>query len=111
MISRSGIFKIKIMKILIPLFAVLACSLSFAQEVEETKELEKAPLDFLDLFDSDRREKELTKTSTNLVLAAGFNQALGDGPGIVAAYRFWGSRTFDFGLVFSTRLHPENDQL
>jgi hypothetical protein len=99
------------MKPLLPLFVVLACSLSFAQKVEKTKELEKAPIDFLDLFDSDRREKELTKTSTNLVLAAGFNQALGDGNGIGDAYRFWGSGTFEIGLEFATRLHPANDQI
>jgi hypothetical protein len=95
------------MKPLLPLFLVLACSLSFAQKVEKTKELEKAPIDFLDLFDSDRREKELTKTSTNLVLAAGFNQALGDGNGIGDAYRFWGSGTFEIGLEFATRSHEQ----
>jgi hypothetical protein len=111
MISWSGNFKIKIMKTLIPLLVILACSLSFAQEVEETKELEKVPVDFLNLFDSDRREKELVRTTTSLVLAAGFNQALGDGNGIGDAYRFWGSGTFEIGLEFATRLHPENDHI
>lgn len=111
MISRSGIFKIKIMKTLIHLLAVLACSLSFAQETEKTEELYKAPVDFLDIFDQNRRDKELVRTTTNLVLAAGFNQALGDGNGIGDAYRFWGSGMFEIGLEFTTRLDREKDNM
>jgi hypothetical protein len=111
MISRSGNFKIKIMKTLIPLLVVLACSLSFAQKVEETKELDKAPVDFLDVFDPDRLDMEFVRTTTNLVLTAGFNQALGDNNGIGDSYRFWGSGMFEIGLEFTTRLHAEKDNI
>jgi hypothetical protein len=99
------------MKRLLLITLTLMSYFCYAQETEETEELDKAPVDFLDIFDSDRREKEFIRTSTNLVLAFGFNQALGDDNGIGDSYRFWGSGMFEIGLEFTTRLHPENDNI
>jgi hypothetical protein len=82
----------------------------FGQEVEETKEPKKAPVDFLDIFDQNRREKEFVRTTTDLVVSFGFNQALSNDNGIGDAYRFWGSGVFEVGLEFTTRLNPENDK-
>lgn len=87
----------------------LISAFSYAQESEESEELDKAPVDFLDIFDQDRRDKENVLTNTKLFIAFGFNQALGDGNGIGEDYRFWGSGIFDVGLEFSTRLNKEDD--
>ena len=95
-------------KILLISFALIS-AFSFAQETEEQEELDKAPVDFLDIFDQDRRDKEFVRTTTNLVLAFGFNQALSNRNGIGDSYRFWGSGMFEVGLEFTTRLQPEND--
>lgn len=85
--------------------------MSYLCVAQETEELNKAPVDFLDIFDQDRRDKEFVRTTTNLVLAAGFNQAIGEDNGIGDSYRFWGSGTFEIGLEFTTRLHRENDKM
>ena len=92
------------MKKLLLITFTLMSYVCVAQENQESEELDKAPVDFLDIFDSERRDKEFVRTTTNLVLAAGFNQALGDGNGIGDSYRFWGSGMFEIGLEFTTRL-------
>lgn len=82
----------------------------FGQEAEEAKEPKKVPVDFLDIFDQNRREKEFVRTTTNWVVNFGFNQALSNDNGIGDAYRFWGSSVLEVGLEFTTRLNPENDK-
>ncbi|BAO54344.1 hypothetical protein [Nonlabens marinus] len=96
------------MKHLILLLSFLFSVITFAQESEE--EVEKGPYDFLNFFDEERKEREVM-TTTNLVVAIGWNQALGDGNGIGDDYRFWGSGIFEFGIDFSTRLQKEDDLL
>ncbi|PQJ19179.1 hypothetical protein [Nonlabens tegetincola] len=91
------------------LLSSLLLLLFTAVRAQDDQDVKKAPLDFLDLFDSERREKENVRTNTNLVWAIGWNQALGDGNGIGDDYRFWGSGVFDIGLEFSTRLQPKDD--
>jgi hypothetical protein len=99
------------------MFLLLATSsFSNAQEGnddqdENEKELAKAPIDFLDIFSPDRRDKEMVMTNTALMVAFGFNQAVGNGNGIGDDYRFWGSGMIDAGLEFSTRLSKESDLL
>ncbi len=98
---------------------ILLCvgSISYAQNdeqapaTEKNEELSKAPIDFLDIFSPDRRDKEMVMTNTALTIAFGFNQAVGNGNGIGEDYRFWGSGLFDIGLEFSTRLSKDSDLL
>lgn len=98
------------MKKLLFISIALISAFTFAQEEsEKDNELHEAPYDFLDSFDSSRRDKETVFTNTKLLLAFGFNQALGDGNGIGEDYRFWGSGMFDVGLEFSTRLNKKDD--
>lgn len=78
---------------------------------EKEVEMQEAPYDFLDAFDKSRRDKEMVRTNTKLLVAFGFNQALGDDNGIGEDYRFWGSGVFDLGLEFSTRLKADDDLL
>jgi len=88
-------------------FSLLFTSLSFAQESSDDDcdcDKNRAPYDFLDIFDSSRRDKQDVMTQTEFLLNFGFNQALGDGNGIGDDYRFWGSGYFDVGLEFSTKL-------
>lgn len=91
---------------LLTALTVLFCLPLFAQEENE---LNEAPKDFLDLFDETRENRDV-RTTTDLVVAFGWNQALGDDNGIGEDYRFWGSGIFDVGLEFNTRLQ-ENDDL
>lgn len=102
------------LKVLIQLcFLTIASIHVQAQEKDtnietEREELKKAPNDFLDLFDSSRRERDV-QTKSNLFIAFGWNQALGNGNGIGDDYTFWGSGIFEVGLEFSTKLSSEND--
>lgn len=86
---------------------VLLCLPLFAQD--DNKKGNDVPGDFLDLFDNTRETRDV-RTNTELVVALGWNQALGDDNGIGEDYRFWGSGIFDVGLEFNTRLQ-ENDDL
>ncbi|WP_228547250.1 hypothetical protein [Nonlabens antarcticus] len=98
------------MRLLLPLF-LLTLAATKAQESEKDADketLKQAPNDFLDLFDSSRRDRDV-QTKTNLFFAFGWNQALGNGNGIGDDYTFWGSGIFEVGLDFSTKLSSEND--
>lgn len=92
---------------LLTALTVLLCLPLFAQDDRE--EENNVPGDFLDLFDNTRETKDV-RTKTDLFVAFGWNQALGDDNGIGDDYRFWGSGIFDVGLEFNTRLQ-ENDDL
>ncbi len=93
--------------LLIAGFSLMLTSFSFAQESNNENndsDENRAPYDFLDIFDRSRRDKQEVMTQTEFLLNFGFNQALGDDNGIGDDYRFWGSGYFDVGLEFSTRL-------
>lgn len=101
---------------------LISSSMLFAQDndadntttTESQKEEDQpavAPYDFLDAFNSSRRDKEIVMTQTAFILGLGWNQAVGNDNGIGEDYRFWGSGVFDLGLEFSTRLSKESDLL
>lgn len=95
-------------------FLLCVGSISQAQndnDVSTQEELDEAPYDFLDMFNQNRRDKEVVMTQTALMIAFGFNQAVGNDNGIGEDYRFWGSGVFDIGLEFSTRLSKKSDLL
>ncbi|MGB5982960.1 MAG: hypothetical protein WBG46_12525 [Nonlabens sp.] len=86
---------------------LLISGFSFAQSDDNDDNGEKknrAPFDFLDIFNMDRRDKKEVMTQSEFLWGVGFNQALGDDNGIGEDYRFWGSGYFDVGVEFSTRL-------
>jgi len=91
---------------LLTALTVLLCLPLLAQD--DNGEENNVSGDFLDLFD-DTRETRDVRTDTELVIAFGWNQALGDDNGIGDDYRFWGSGIFDVGLEFNTRLQKNDD--
>jgi hypothetical protein len=100
-------------KILLFAIAVSLTTVTTAQENEENKapesEEKTAPGDFLDLFDSTRKNKELVRTTTDGIFAFGWNQALSADNGVGDNYRFWGSGISELGVQFATRLSPTSD--
>ena len=89
-------------KLAITLFLLGAFFVNAQETNDDQDQPKEVPNDFLDIFDSSRSERAV-QTQTKLVLAIGWNQALGDGNGIGDDYRFWGSGIFELGVEFSTR--------
>jgi len=96
-------------KLAITLFLLGAFFVNAQETNDDQDQPKEVPNDFLDIFDSSRSERAV-QTQTKLVLAIGWNQALGDGNGIGDDYRFWGSGIFELGVEFSSRL-LSNDKL
>ncbi len=93
-------------KVLLTALTLLLCISLTAQDDSDYQQ--EVPFDFLDLFDDSRETRDVL-TKTELFVAFGWNQALGDDNGIGEDYRFWGSGIFDVGLEFNTRLKKDSD--